>query len=43
VVLEHIDNTSRTPNSSMLGVLDNLLTTIDYPNFVNIITSVIEN
>jgi hypothetical protein len=35
VVLEYIDNTSRTPDSSVLGVLDDLLTTTNHPNFVN--------
>jgi len=43
VALEHIDDTSRTPDSSVLGVLDDLLATTDHLNFVNIMTSVTEN
>jgi hypothetical protein len=43
VALEYIDDISRTPDSSVLGVLDDLLAITDYLNFVNIITSVTEN
>jgi hypothetical protein len=43
VALEHVDDTSRTPDSSVPGVLDDLLATTDHPNFVNIMTSVTEN
>jgi hypothetical protein len=43
VALEHVDDNSRTPDPSVPGVLDDILTTTDHPNFVNIMTSVIEN
>jgi hypothetical protein len=43
VALKYIDNTSRTPNSSVPGVLDNLLVITNHLNFINIITSVIKN
>jgi hypothetical protein len=43
VALEHIDDTSRTPDLSVPGVLDDLLIITDHSNFVNIMTSVIEN
>jgi hypothetical protein len=42
VALEHVCD-SRTINSLVPGVLDDMLTTTDHTNFVRIITSVIEN
>ena len=44
VALEHVDDNSRTPDSSVPGVLDDVLkTTINRPNFVNIMSSVTED
>jgi hypothetical protein len=43
VALKHIDNISRIFNSSMPGVLNDLLIITNHLNFVNIITSIIEN
>jgi hypothetical protein len=43
VTLEHINNNSRTPDLSVPGVLDDILTITDHPNFVNIMTNVTEN
>jgi len=43
VALEHVDDNSRTPDLSVPGVLDDILTITDHPNFVNIMTSVTEN
>ena len=43
VALESVCDYSRIPNSLGPGVLDAMLTTTDYTNFVRIITSVTEN
>jgi hypothetical protein len=43
VALKYIDDISRTLDLSVLGVLDDLLTTTNHSNFINIMTSVIEN
>jgi hypothetical protein len=43
VALENVYDDRRRPNSSVLGVLDDILTTSDPTNFVKIMTSVTEN
>jgi hypothetical protein len=43
MALDKADDTSRRPNSSVPGVLDDVLTKTDFTLFVKIMTSIIEN